>query len=133
MDDALEKEKSVKKEKPKEVFLGKVNLNNLKKELGFKKVEDIGSFVKLSNPKNAYNWGKEKDNHGTRPSYNAIVQMLQNGATVESLFGVEYNRGFTYPGDEPIKPITFTDEEVAGFLARISDMVNRSKNGGSDK
>ena len=87
-----------RRKKPKEGFLTKVNLENLKKELGMSTAEDIGVFVQLANPKNVYNWDKDQENHGTRPSWNAIVRMMQNGATVETLLGVQYN-GRTVPAE----------------------------------
>lgn len=69
--------------------LHKVNLDALQKELGMS-VEDIGRFVQLKNPKGAYKWSKDSDGYGTRPSYDAVGMLLENGATVETLFGIEY-------------------------------------------
>lgn len=69
-------------------FLHKIDLKALQKELGMS-AEGIGRFLQMKNPKGVYNWSKEKS-PGTRPSYNAIVRLLQKGATVETLFGVDY-------------------------------------------
>ena len=39
--------------------------------------------------RNLGKWAQSKPN-GSRPSYNALVKLLRAGATVETLFGVEY-------------------------------------------
>ena len=75
-----------------EEFLHSVNMDQLVKELNLDSVEAVGAFVGLKNPKGAYYWAKDKVGCGTRPSYNAIIKMLNNGATVETLFGVEYKK-----------------------------------------
>ena len=43
----------------------------------------------MKNPKGVYNWAKDKDVHGSRPSFNDIIRLLQKGASVKTLFGVE--------------------------------------------
>ena len=58
--------------------------------------ESIGRFLQMKNPKGVYNWSKDKSAYGTRPSYNDIIRLLQKGATVETLFGVDYKG--------PVKP-----------------------------
>lgn len=70
-------------------FLHKIDLETLKKETGLT-VDEIGALIEMKNPKGVYNWSKDQNNHGTRPSYNAIVKLLQAGATTETLFGVDY-------------------------------------------
>jgi hypothetical protein len=111
-----------RRKKPKEVFLAKVNLEMLKKELGFSTVEEIGTFVNLANPKNAYNWAKEKDDHGTRPSWNAIVRMLRRGATTKTLFGVDSPE----VSSEPQK-IVLTDDLIAEMMTRAGEMLKKKK------
>ena len=81
----------------KEDFLHKINLEALKKELGMDSAESIGSFVKMKNPKGVYNWAKPQSNHGTRPVYDAAIRLLRAGATVETLFGVDYKPKQTAP------------------------------------
>lgn len=68
-------------------FLHKIDLDALKKETGLT-VDEIGALVEMKNPKGVYNWSKDQAIHGTRPSYNAIVKLLQAGASTETLFGV---------------------------------------------
>ena len=72
-------------------FLHKISLESLQKELGMS-IEDIGKYVNLKNPKGVYKWSKDSEDYGTRPSYNALIRLLQKGATVETLFGVEYEK-----------------------------------------
>lgn len=69
-------------------FLHKINLDALSKETRLSE-EEIAKLAGISDPKNLGKWGQGKPN-GSRPNYNAFVRLLQNGATVETLFGVEY-------------------------------------------
>lgn len=75
-------------------FLHKINLDALSKETRLSE-EEIAKLAGISDPKNLGKWGQGKPN-GSRPNYNAFVRLLQNGATVETLFGVEY-RGTAIP------------------------------------
>ena len=68
-------------------FLHKIDLETLKKETGLT-VDEIGALIEMKNPKGVYNWSKDQNNHGTRPSFNAIIKLLQAGASTETLFGV---------------------------------------------
>ncbi len=78
-----------------ETFLHTIDLKTLSKELEMS-TESIGRFLQMKNPKGVYNWSKDKSAYGTRPSYNDIIRLLQKGATVETLFGVDYKG--------PVKP-----------------------------
>lgn len=81
-------------------FLQKVNLDALQKETGLD-IEGIGTFVQMKNPRGVYKWAKNKnDESGTRPSYNAIVRLLQKGATTKTLFGVD--AATHQPAPEPV-------------------------------
>lgn len=82
-------------------FLQKVNLDALQKETGLD-IEGIGTFVHMKNPRGVYKWAKNKnDESGTRPSYNAIVRLLQKGATTKTLFGVD-TAATHQPAPEPV-------------------------------
>ena len=82
-------------------FLQKVNLDALQKETGLD-IEGIGTFVQMKNPRGVYKWAKNKnDESGTRPSYNAIVRLLQKGATTKTLFGVD-TAATHQPAPEPV-------------------------------
>ena len=69
-------------------FLHKIDLDALQKEVG-KTIDEIGALIEMKNPKGIYNWAKGQDNHGTRPSYNALIRLLLAGATTKTLFGVD--------------------------------------------
>lgn len=99
-------------------FLHKIDLETLKKEVGLS-IEEIGNLAQLKNPKGVYNWSKDKANNGTRPPYNAVIRLLQKGATVETLFGVEY-KGRSVPAEVAGNP-----EFLAGVEHALSDMKAR--------
>ena len=67
-------------------YLQKVNLEALQKETGL----DMKGLADLAGigPKVVYKWAYlHKDS--SRPDYNAIVRLLQKGATTKTLFGVD--------------------------------------------
>ena len=68
-------------------YLQKVNLEALQKETGL----TLAGIAELANigPKVVYKW-RYLHKDGSRPDYNTIVRLLLKGATVETLFGVEY-------------------------------------------
>lgn len=71
-------------------YLQKVNLNALKKETGMS-LEELAALADIG-PKVIYKWQyMHKDS--SRPSYDAFVKLFQAGASVETLFGVEYKAG----------------------------------------
>lgn len=127
-DDDLEKTSKNTMKKPVEEYLHRVNMDNLVKELNLGSVEAVGAFVGLKNPKGAYYWAKDKASNGTRPSYNAVVKMLDNGATVETLFGVEYDkihREFIVPSS--IQDLLNAPEFLAG-MKKIIDKLKKDDN-----
>jgi transcriptional regulator with XRE-family HTH domain len=69
-------------------FLHKINIDSLSRETNLS-VEEIANLAGISDAKNIGKWAQGKPN-GSRPNYNAFVRLFQNGATVETLFGVEY-------------------------------------------
>ena len=75
-----------------DTFSHKIDLKVLQKELGMS-AEEIGRFLQMKNPKGVYNWSKDKatDGYGSRPSYYDSALLLQKGATVKTLFGVDYD------------------------------------------
>lgn len=68
-------------------YLQKVNLEALQKETGM----TLAELAKLAEigPKVIYKW-RYMHKDSSRPDYNALVRLFQHGATVETLFGVEY-------------------------------------------
>lgn len=71
-------------------FLHKIDVNALRTELN-KDVADIAKLADITE-NGVFKWSWEKSKNGTRPSYNAIIKLLRAGASVETLFGVDYNR-----------------------------------------
>lgn len=66
-------------------FLHSINLDALKKETGMT-IEEIAKLAGIG-PKVVYKWQyMHKD--GSRPDFNAIIKLLQAGASTETLFGV---------------------------------------------
>lgn len=108
----------------------KIDLKALQKELGMS-AEGIGRFLQMKNPKGIYNWSKEKS-PGTRPSYNAIVRLLQKGATVETLFGVDY-AATHQPATEPAEnrePIDYQDPKFLETVKKaLLEIEERKKQG----
>ena len=92
--------------------------------------EGIGRFLQMKNPKGVYNWSKEKS-PGTRPSYNAIVRLLQKGATVETLFGVD--AATHQPAPEPAEnrePIDYQDPKFLAALEKGMAIIEERKKQG---
>jgi hypothetical protein len=113
-------------------FLQKVNLDALQKETGLD-IEGIGTFVQMKNPRGVYKWAKNKnDESGTRPSYNAIVRLLQKGATTKTLFGVD--AATTYqPAPEPAEnrePIDYQDPKFLAALEKGMALIEERKKQG---
>lgn len=66
-------------------FLHKINLETLKKETGMS-LEEIADMVVIGS-KVVYKWQyMHKDS--SRPDYNALIRLLERGATTETLFGI---------------------------------------------
>jgi len=69
-------------------FLHRINIEALKKELNL----DVPSIAKLAgiSENGVYKWAWPKESNGARPSFNAVIKLLQAGASTETLFGVDY-------------------------------------------
>lgn len=93
-------------------FLQKVNLEELKNELhtdleGVAKIADVSTQT-------VYKWNRDKNKGGCRPTFDAVVNLLRSGASVESLFGVEY-KAATKCVEVPVK---LSDQEIIDGLQR---------------
>ena len=97
-------------------FLQKVNLDALQKETGMS-LEELADLAEIG-PKVIYKW-RYMHKDSSRPSYNAVVRLLQKGATVETLFGVEY-KGRSIPPEIAKDP-----EFIAGVEKAFADMKAR--------
>lgn len=100
-----ENEKS--KKKAEEEFLHVIDVDRILDETGL----DLDGLCKLVNldSQTINRWECKKSKSGGRPKYNAIVRMLRSGATVETLFGVDYNKVTRRTDDESKAQLTPND------------------------
>lgn len=91
-------------------FLHSINLDALKKETG-KTIEEIAKLVGIG-PKVVYKWQyMHKD--GSRPDFNAVIKLLQAGASTETLFGIS---------SKPQQPASVLPSEfVEGFREQLME------------
>lgn len=105
-------------------FLHKINVSKVLEETGL----DILGLSKLINvdSQSIYRWAWDKSKSGNRPKYNAIVRLLENGATVETLFGVDYKGK---PKDGQSIPREFLDnpEFQEGVKLLVEDVLKRKE------
>lgn len=92
-------------------FLQKVNLYQLQKETG-KTLQELAAIVGIGE-KVIYKWAYDKQKFGSRPSYNAVILLLQLGASVESIFGIDYSPN---PGDLNSIPQDLIDDRIRSIL-----------------
>ena len=104
----------------KDDFLHRIDVNRLKNELGMSSSE-IASLAGISE-NSVYKWSWPKDRNGARPSYNAIISLLEKGASVETLFGVDY-KSRQKNENEPIK---ITDEDLSRALFRAAEILGNN-------
>ena len=69
-------------------FLHKIDVRKVSEETGLS-LDEIAALSGISDSRNLNKWSKDKSS-GSRPNFNALVNLLLHGATVETLFGVEY-------------------------------------------
>ena len=74
-------------------------------------------------------WKKDKAQNGNRPAFNAVVKMLRKGATVETLFGVDYAKAHQRDkaaSTEERKPIDLDSPEFqAAVKSAIVDLKTK--------
>ena len=109
-------------------YLQKVNLEALQKETGL----DMKGLADLAGigPKVVYKWAYlHKDS--SRPDYNAIVRLLQKGATTKTLFGVDAATHQPAPETaENREPIDYQDPKFLAALEKGMALIEaRKKNG----
>lgn len=86
-------------------YLQKINLSLLQKDMQMP-LPQIAELVDIS-PKAIYKWQYSRDDGGSRPTYDAIKIMKDNGASDMALFGIEPKR------EEP------TDKEFAERVKQV--------------
>lgn len=108
-------------------YLHKINVEQLSKELNLS-VEEIAKLAGIAEARNLGKWGQDKPN-GSRPNYNALIKLLKNGATVETLFGVDYKgpikNGFKILPELLSKPefLKGQDDALKDFEERIERRI----------
>jgi len=110
--------------------LHKISIEKLSKDTGLP-VEEIAKLAGISEARNLGKWAQEKPN-GSRPNYNAIVRLLQKGATVETLFGVDY-AATHQPAPEPAEnrePIDYQDPKFLAALEKGMALIEERKKQG---
>lgn len=101
-------------------FLHAIDLDELKKETGMS-LEELAKLAEIG-PKVIYKWQyMHKDS--SRPSFNAIVRMLQKGATTRTLFGVDTPG--TSPMSAEIQKILDTPECREAIAKALMDVKRR--------
>lgn len=100
-------------------YLQKVNLEALQKETGM----TLAELAKLAEigPKVIYKW-RYMHKDSSRPDYNALVRLFQHGATVETLFGVEYKGK---PALQLPPEIANDPDFIAGRNQALKDIENK--------
>lgn len=81
-------------------FLHKIDVDQLKSELNM----DVPEIAKLAgiSENGVYKWAWSKDKNGTRPSFNAVVRLLEKGASTKTLFGVDSASAFDRSKRSPL-------------------------------
>lgn len=67
-------------------------------------------------------WDKKKENSGNRPKYNTLIRLLRAGATVETLFGVDY-KGKSKDFSNVPKEFLYDPEFQEGLKLIIKDVM----------
>lgn len=81
-----------KEKRPVEDYLHKIDLESLKNDTGLS-IDELAKVAGIKEARNLGKWAQSKPD-GSRPNYNALVRLLMRGATVETLFGVNYKNKF---------------------------------------
>lgn len=81
---------------------------------------DVPSIAKLAgiSENGVYKWAWAKDSHGARPPFNAIIKLLQAGASTETLFGVS-SKPQQSASVQPPEFVKVNPEFVEGFREQL--------------
>lgn len=117
------------KKTPEENFLHAINVDDVLRETGL----DIKGLCSLLNvgSQSISRWSESKEDAGNRPKYNSIIRLLLKGATVKTLFGVDYDALHTQAqansASEPDNtPIDYSDPKFQeGFDKTLAVMKAR--------
>lgn len=99
-------------------FLHNIDLESLSKETGLS-YKELAELAKIG-PKVVYKWHySHKDS--SRPDYNALVRLFQHGATVETLFGVDYAATHQPASVLPPEFVKANPEVIEGFREQLME------------
>ena len=107
-------------------FSHKINVDKILEETGF----DIKTLcARLGITRRVVNsWSKSKEDGGSRPDFNAVAVLLEAGATVETLYGVEYkkmHREFIVP--HSTQDVFSSPEFMTMVNAKIQEIKKKNK------
>ena len=106
-------------------FLHKINLDALKKETNLTP-DEIASLSGITDSKNLGKWSQDKVKGGSRPNFNALVRLLDKGATTKTLFGIEQTASNGVKEIPPhLEKILKNPEFIAGLEAAYNEEVNK--------
>ena len=104
-------------------YLHNIDLKSLSKETGLN-YKELAQLAKIG-PKVVYKW-HYSHNDSSRPDYNALVRLLQLGATTETLFGVTCKPKQTAPAVPSPDFIAAHPDLLEGLQEQlISDLKKR--------
>lgn len=105
-------------------YLHKISIKKISEDTGLS-AEEVAKLAGIKTAKNLGKWAQSKPD-GARPNYNAFVRLFQAGATVETLFGVDYKPKQTapaVPSPDSREPINFDDPKFqAAVKAALAEM-----------
>ncbi|MBR6448392.1 MAG: hypothetical protein IKS96_07085 [Fibrobacter sp.] len=103
-------------------FLHKINISKVLEETGLD-MSGLSALLDIEE-QTIGRWEKDKAHNGNRPKYNAIIMMLQKGATTKTLFGIDCNPQKELNKLPPIEELINTPEfkaELVKALKKLKD------------
>lgn len=112
--------KEKEKKEAGEGFLHDINQDRVLYETGL----DMNGLCNLLgiDSQSVGRWDKKKENSGNRPKYNTLIRLLRAGATVETLFGVDY-KGKSEEKTNIPKEFLYDPEFREGLKLAIKDIL----------
>ncbi|PBC75328.1 hypothetical protein SAMN02745108_02823 [Fibrobacter intestinalis] len=94
----------------------KVNIKAVMSETGLT-LEQLAELAEMRNSKAIYKWAYDREKNGIRPTYETLAKLLEAGASVESLFGVNYKAG-----EKIIEKELTPDDFMRGLKKALADL-----------
>ena len=109
------------KKKVGEEFLHVIDVDKVVRETGLS-VNELSDLLNVD-VQSINRWSCTKAKSGNRPKFNSAVRLLMHGATVETLFGVEYNKIHGLGGK-----IKITNEDISNAMLVAAELLRNQKN-----